>query len=97
MLLDRGCPLDVSDSAGDTVLHLANRADNNDLIAVLLRKGANPDILNKVRQYYKIDPKKQEVTYDLLQLPRQRNHTVHVVSLKTRSAAREPEFMSFFF
>ena len=50
MLLDRGCPLDVADSrAGDTVLHLATRAGDNALLAVLLRKGANPDISNKVR------------------------------------------------
>ena len=49
MLLDRGCPLDVADSrAGDTVLHLATRAGDNALLAVLLRKGANPDIANKV-------------------------------------------------
>ena len=49
MLLDRGCPLDVADSSGgDTVLHLATRAGDNALLAVLLRKGANPDIANKV-------------------------------------------------
>ena len=49
MLLDRGCPLDVADSrGGDTVLHLATRAGDNGLLAVLLRKGANPDIANKV-------------------------------------------------
>ena len=51
MLLDRGCPLDVSDtSAGDTVLHWAVRNGNNELLAVLLRKGANPDLVNKVRK-----------------------------------------------
>ena len=53
MLLDRGCPLDVADSrAGDTVLHLATRAGDNALLAVLLRKGANPDIANKVQFAY---------------------------------------------
>ena len=53
MLLDRGCQLDVADSrGGDTVLHLATRAGNNSILAVLLRKGANPDIANKVRPKY---------------------------------------------
>ena len=52
MLLDRGCPLDVADSlGGDTVLHLATRAGDNAILAVLLRKGANPDIANKVSYY----------------------------------------------
>ncbi len=48
MLLDRGCPLDVADAAGgDTVLHWAVRNANNELLAVLLRKGANPDLANR--------------------------------------------------
>jgi ankyrin repeat protein len=48
LLLDRGCPLDVAEAAnGDTVLHLAARKHDN-ILAVLLRKGANPDIKNKV-------------------------------------------------
>ena len=48
MILDRGCSLDVADVDGDTVLHLAARRGNNELLAALLRKGANPDIKNKV-------------------------------------------------
>jgi ankyrin repeat protein len=48
MILDRGCSLDVADVEGDTVLHLAARRENNELLAALLRKGANPDIKNGV-------------------------------------------------
>jgi len=48
MILDRGCSLDVADVEGDTVLHLAARRENNELLAALLRKGANPDIKNLV-------------------------------------------------
>jgi ankyrin repeat protein len=48
MILDRGCSLDVADVDGDTVLHLAARKENNELLAALLRKGANPDIKNRV-------------------------------------------------
>ena len=48
MILDRGCSLDVADVEGDTVLHLAARRENNELLAALLRKGANPDIKNAV-------------------------------------------------
>ena len=40
--------MDVADVDGDTVLHLAARKDNNELLAALLRKGANPDIKNRV-------------------------------------------------
>ncbi len=47
MILDRGCSLDVADVEGDTVLHLAARRENNELLAALLRKGANPDIKNQ--------------------------------------------------
>lgn len=50
MLLDRGCPLDVADGRGDTVLHWANRKASNEILAVLLRKGANPDVVNKSRE-----------------------------------------------
>ena len=46
MILDRGCSLDVADLDGDTALHLAVRRQNNEILAVLLRKGANPDIKN---------------------------------------------------
>ena len=49
MLLDRGCSLDVADLNGDTVLHWATRRSNNEILSILLRKGANPDLLNKVR------------------------------------------------
>ena len=49
MILDRGCSLDVADVEGDTVLHLAARRENNELLAALLRKGANPDIKNQVK------------------------------------------------
>ena len=48
LLLDRGCQLDVADLNGDTVLHLADRSNHTDILAVLLRKGANPDLKNKV-------------------------------------------------
>ena len=51
MILDRGCSLDVADVDGDTVLHLAARRENNELLAALLRKGANPDLKNKVGCY----------------------------------------------
>ena len=51
MILDRGCSLDVADVDGDTVLHLAARRENNELLAALLRKGANPDLKNKVGYY----------------------------------------------
>jgi ankyrin repeat protein len=37
MILDRGCSLDVADVDGDTVLHLAARRENNELLAALLR------------------------------------------------------------
>ena len=33
MILDRGCSLDVADVEGDTVLHLAARRENNELLA----------------------------------------------------------------
>ncbi len=49
MLLDRGCPLDVcSLASGDSALHWAVRNANGELAAVLLRKGANPDLANKM-------------------------------------------------
>ena len=48
-LLRRGCPLDEKDSIEeDTPLHLATRHGNNEMVAILLRKGANTDVLNKV-------------------------------------------------
>ena len=39
--------MDVANIEGDTVLHLAARRGANDILAVLLRKGANPDLKNK--------------------------------------------------
>lgn len=56
MILDRGCSLDVADIDGDTVLHLASRRSNNEILAALLRKGANPDIKNAVNKLFD-DPK----------------------------------------
>ncbi|QQP51179.1 Uncharacterized protein FKW44_012442, partial [Caligus rogercresseyi] len=47
MLLERGCPLDISDELGNTVLHLSVRRDAKDLTSRLLRKGASPDLINK--------------------------------------------------
>ena len=45
----RGCPLDEKDwTEEDTPLHLATRNGNNEMVAILLRKGANTDLLNKV-------------------------------------------------
>ena len=49
-LTRRGCPLDEKDSIEeDTPLHLATRHGNNEMVAILLRKGANSDLLNNVR------------------------------------------------
>ena len=45
----RGCPLDERDSIErDSALHLATRHANNEMVAILLRKGANTDVMNKV-------------------------------------------------
>ena len=50
--LRRGCPLDEKDSIEeDTPLHLATRHGNNEMVAILLRKGANTDVLNKVNTF----------------------------------------------
>ena len=52
-LVRRGCPLDEKDSIKeDTPLHLATRHGNNEMVAILLRKGANSDLLNKVSGIY---------------------------------------------
>ena len=52
-LVRRGCPLDEKDSIEeDTPLHLATRHGNNEMVAILLRKGANSDLLNKVSGIY---------------------------------------------
>ena len=46
----RGCPLDDTDLIEhDSALHLATRTGNNEMVAILLRKGANTDLVNKVR------------------------------------------------
>ena len=45
----RGCPLDEQDLIDhDSPLHLATRHANNEMVAILLRKGANTDAINKV-------------------------------------------------
>ena len=45
----RGCLLDEADlTEWDTALHLATRHANNEMVAILLRKGANTDTRNKV-------------------------------------------------
>ena len=56
-LFRRGCPLDETDSMeGDTPLHLATRHANNEMVAILLRKGANTDLLNKVSNRNHLEP-----------------------------------------
>ena len=43
--------MDETDSLDwDTALHLAARHANNEMVAILLRKGANTDTRNKVAQ-----------------------------------------------
>ena len=50
MCTRRGCPLDEADfMERDTSLHIAVRHGNNEMVAILLRKGANTDLLNKVK------------------------------------------------
>ena len=38
--------MDVADVDGDTALHLCVRRGNNEILALLMRKGANPDLKN---------------------------------------------------
>ena len=42
--------MDVADVDGDTALHVAVRRQNNEVLAVLLRKGANPDLKNSLEE-----------------------------------------------
>ena len=51
LLIQHGANTDCQTVRGETALHLAARANQTDIIRILLRNGANVDAKARVRRY----------------------------------------------